>query len=382
MNKKGEAKPGSNAAILILIIGIAIVIYAVLYDKAVQQETLLNESLNATLQRKFLLKEHVGLITSTEKDRETYSLPSVTLYTMRKSNIFQSIPYGEASTNLFGAKVIDLNFTVDDLNIAQNMVLAMTSDQTSNRNLIVQLNGIDIYHDKLTSNVKITLNKYNLKQGVNNIKISAESSFFTTRFILRNIQVIGDIYDMAKNKAFVDFTVFDEDLKDFKSATMSYYVDCMETEAGRLSIYVNNDKIYEALPDCNVRNRHITVPLNDITSGTNRVRFENEYGSYVLDDIQVEAMYIKPKQPIYYFTADKEDISNVNRKVNLEFRFPDRELKDAMMWVNNKPLVLRTYDMNASYDITSSVVEGFNSVKIMPSESLEITEMAVQVVNR
>jgi len=382
ISKKGAAKPGQNAAVLILIIGITIIAYSIVTEQIqIEQKANQTDGANSAISKQyFLLKENIGHLGGPKKDKEVYQLPSVTLYTQLKSQVFQSVPYVDVSSNFFGENIASYNFTVDDLNTLKSMIVTFNGDKYEEGSiLVISLNGVDIYHDKISSNNIITLNKFSLKQGINTVKVKAESSFFGNSFILKNLQVLGDIYDVTKNKGSIEFSVFEEDLKDFKSASLSFYVDCLETEVGLLNIYVNNYKSYSAVPDCGIVNKKIDV-LNALRDGNNLIRFENEFGSYVLDQVEVSAPYVEPKEPIYYFSIDSDQLTKNRFYLNL--KFVDRAQKDAILYVNKKVLVLNTNRLNITYNITSYVQEGFNYVKVIPNEPIDIAEMNVQMKER
>jgi len=377
---KGAAKPGSNAALLIFIIGLSIVVYSLLYEDTITPaDELANESLELE-KHTYLLREHVGYLSGEEKDEEIYELPSVTLYTAKTAALFQQVPYIEVKDSLFGETIYELDFEIDDLNIVKNIYLSFNVDEYGKNNvLLIYLNGVEVYHDTVITNMNVQLNRLNLRQGTNTIKIKAGDSIFRNRFIIKDTEVVGDIYDVTKNKAYMEFTAHDEEIKDFKNAALSFYVDCLEKDVGKLKVYINNDMIYDALPDCNIWNRHITIPVDDFKDGNNVLRFENEYGSYILDDIQIEAEYLIPREPVYYFSAEEKDLT-VNKDIELNFRFVDREDKDALLFVNDHPLVLSTDELSYTFDITDFVEEGYNSIKIEATESMNIAEINVEVL--
>lgn len=381
--KKGAAKPGSNAAILIFIIGLSLVVYAILEDSIPDGTSFGSTGTNVNTVSKsvYLMRENVGHLAGDKKEFEEYILPSVTLFTKINSNIFLSSPRVDVNSNIFGQDTKALEFSIDNLNIVKNSLVTFTGDsQGLGKTLIVSLNGVEIFNGPTQNNNLVTLNKYALKQGLNKLEFKSESSFFGNKISISNVQVIGDLYDLTKNKASIDFTVFKEDLNDFKSASMNFYVDCLETDIGLLRIIINSNQIYEAIPDCGIVNNNIQVPLYNIKSGNNNLKFENDYGSYVLDQVALRAEYLNPKEPIYYFSIEKDTLIENDFKLN--FKFPDREFKDGLVYVNKHPIVLNTDLLNISYDIKDFVSDGFNFVKIIPNEAMDIAEVNVEIVDK
>jgi len=378
---KGAAKPGSNAAMLIFIIGLSIVIYSILYEENIQTTPDIQDNISQELEKHtYLLQENVGYLSGDEKDKEIIELPSVTLYTAKTASIFQRVPYIEIKNSLFGETIYEFDFEVSDLTIVKSMYFSFAVDEyKKDKDLLIYLNGIEIFHDSVSSSMNIELNRFNLKQGTNTLKLKADDSIFRNRFVIKEAEVLGNVYDVTKNKAYMEFTGHDEEIKDFKNAEMTFYADCLEKDIGKLQIYMNNDLVYDAIPNCNMWNSHITIPVYDFKDGNNVLRFENEYGSYVLADIQIEAEYLVPKEPIYYFSAEEKDLT-VNKAIELNFKFVDRERKEALLFVNEQPLVLNTNELSYMYDISKYVRAGYNSIKIDATESMNIAELNVEVV--
>jgi hypothetical protein len=84
-----------------------------------------------------------------------------------------------------------------------------------------------------------------------------------------------------------------------ESVTLFFYPNCVLTNVGSLRIDLNGRSIYNSIADCGTRT-FATLNIEDISVGSNQLRFSSTEGSYTLDN-----MYIKTTTtiPSYEFTC-------------------------------------------------------------------------------
>ena len=393
MGKKGQG--GSGAAWLVSLIALFLIIYVILLPEQ-EKENLLRDPGrvgSGTIYPgsetpgligpgfKNLLSESPGIVSPIAAQIVNKQLASVNLF----SEIIQS-EESLASTvvvekTLFGEESKELTFRISKINKVESINLLFFVDKGKG-DLIIELNRHGIYKGSVNVNdLPISLPK-SLLRNINSLRFSVSSPSFLgkNRFELRDISIFKRIKE-ENSREIRSFVLTRNELSGIKAVTLFYTVNCFTAnEDGNLRISLNNKVIGDGLIVCDAREVGLDLGLADLIEGRNAITFEIDKGKYTLERVQVEEILGSQTIPSYFFTMQVIDIDDLIRggHVGLGLRFLDDGLrKVGTIFVNGFPYYLDTYQNQINFDITNSITEGRNVIRIIPVNQFEIVTMDV-----
>lgn len=161
-------------------------------------------------------------------------------------------------------------------------------DTNSEGNLVVKINEQVIFDQKTTSGkIEIPISK-SLLSSYNVIEVSTTSPgwkfWSSSYYILDKIEFGIDFFgDLEKQES---FTVYQNELEDFKLGLVSFYIDDVQGK-GDLMIEINGYQIYKGSPPTSFSKSFGLFDVG-LVKGTNTITFSTEQGtSYVIDDATV-----------------------------------------------------------------------------------------------
>ncbi len=330
---KGQTAASGTAA-LIAIIGGLILVY-ILFIPADMRENLLNGNLTAGngnsiknsdsfKYNKTLLEESPGRIDYLAFKEYEHNIPSVNLYTTKTSKSKDIADYIYVKNGIFDKKSENRSFYFsEDINNINNLFLSfgLNSGIRNKGILRVYFNGKKIY-ERPSGNM---LNKPirvpdDIIQRKNTISFSVSGvswKFWTTNeYGLDNIRIFYDYTDTSQQQSKNIFTITDTEKFNMKKATIRFNPNCRTASTGKLHVYINNNEIYSAVPDCNQINL-VEFSTSLLEAGNNRVVFIADKGNFLIDQIKVKTEMRRMNYPVYYFEMDERFF--VKREKDIEY---------------------------------------------------------------
>lgn len=317
--KKGAEsfQNSSGAAFLILLITIAIIFY-ILFLPPSDRAALLDDGeipgTPSTISGGYThligttpFSVNVGDISYIKESTIEHSLSSFTIYTETNANLIGELSALYVKNSAFEKKGAEMPFVIDRGN-ADNLKLSFNIQKASGA-LYIFLNGDLIFEGPLErgSPTPISLPTNLLKD--NNILYFAASSpgfaFWTmNEYELSNVMIAGDITDDSHNFNMQKVYLAESEYEHLETASLQFFPDCVGA-VGHLSILLNGQRVYYGVPDCGIKN-FFDVGKTVLQEGENRLEFQSDAGSYIVDMLELEVNLKDPEYPIYYFELDED----------------------------------------------------------------------------
>ncbi|MCF7872307.1 hypothetical protein K9L97_04710 [Candidatus Woesearchaeota archaeon] len=314
MVRKGQT--GSNAAIVIIIIVVLMLLYILFLPPGDRQQLLeggiptgqgstTNQgdgTSTGTLQE-YLLREQVGKVYKQGRDEKDLELATTTIGTKTESQIVKQKSTIYVKNSIFEDIQDNLQFDVDP-NLANNLILSFNVDAGIGT-IIIKLNDETIFRGDLAymNSPPITLDKQILREN-NIITFEVESpgiAFWKyNHYTLSNIKITGDIKDTRKSKNTQTFSLEESDYERIDTTRLRYLPECQEEYIRDLEIQINDEKIFEGIPDCKAYN-YISINKETLQPGTNKIEFDVTEGTIMIDRPQLQIKFKKADYNTYYF---------------------------------------------------------------------------------
>jgi hypothetical protein len=396
-NKKGQ-KPGGagGAAGLIALIMFFIVLY-VLFLPSSDRAELLGESRvdgdsffgnndDRVRRGNVIFEDSIGRIDFLGDDNFEKLLPNVFLQERREAEIIKQFNPIYVKNGVFDKKEKELTFSLDNLDILQNVQLVFNA-KVRKGVLQIDFNGERIFDSLVTTfNVEpVTVDK-SMLQETNVIKISVDgvgARFWKTHeYNLEDIQLIGNILDKSAQESSSIFTLTGTEFFNVEEARLRFIPFCGRQDVGKLSVFVNNVNVFSSIPLCDdVYN--INLAPNLLNKGANTVTLLTEKGSYTIEQIRVFGNLKDSHSVTRFFEVTDNRFDRIQKGTDdaylvLEF-IDNNENKDAELNINGHLTRLDTRDRVYRRRISSFIEEGNNFVTISPRSTLYINTLAVEV---
>jgi hypothetical protein len=394
-NKKAQLAPGpaNQAALLVLIIGVSVVLYILMLPPA-DRADLLEENETDEDNGEFkdnitiLLLKEPGTLDYLAKEEIEFDIPSFNLYTRTDAVVLVDFDSLYIKKTLFNYEYQNLTFEVKDIDTTDNFMLSFTAPKHKGI-LTVLLNGYQILKKELKNENPEPLRlpkDYLNKQNILEFEVSGPGMNFweANEYSLENIKITADITDYSGQVNRQTFIVSKQEKGLLKErAEMVFIADCNINEVGPLNIYLNNYQIYSGIPDCGHKIKLPPISRDKILEGENTLRFRTEKGTYLLYSIELKIELEEPIYPTYYFTIDEDDeiesIENYDADLNVTLIFSnEKDYKKGEIWLNGYITEIETYDKVYTRKLNHYIRQGNNAIEIRPkSEKLEVIELKV-----
>ncbi len=403
MEKNGQVAAG--AAVLLVIIAGLIIMFVVLMPPAERAE-LLGEDTKETGSRaskstgvsddglapakvvENLLKEAPGRIDYLAQREIEHPLPVVNIFTRTEAKVLAEKSRAYAKKGVFSEEISTLSFPVSDLKNTENAFLGFDIVGGSGK-LIIYLNDEEIYDSPIDEGniAPISLPKNNLQeQNKIVMKVSSPGIAFwvTNDATLKNIKVVADVTSIDAQVSRNIFLISNTEINNLEKIVLKFQPECSAEETGRLTITVNGEEIYSAVPDCYLALVPIEFSPTLVRQGENQIVFRTEKGSYMLSHIVLESKLKAVDFPTYYFDLSHEQFNEVSegeKRVRLRLDFVDVVAqKYGDLVINGRAVSFDTKEVSYVIDLSDDVVQGNNALKIKPRKTLEIRELKVDLV--
>ncbi len=318
-NRKGMAETPSgagSAAVLILLITVTIVIY-ILFIPPAERERLLEGGIpgssagldsHTNLLGTNTLDVNPGKITYIKQETIEHDLASFKIYTQEDAQIITEMQTMYVKNSAFEKKFGELPFNIKK--DATDEVYLSFNVRRPSGDLKIYLNTILIFEGSLKegSNTPIKLPKEYLKdQNMLYFKPSTIGFAFwrVNEYSLENIVLTGKVTDDSHSFQMQTILLDSFEIENFEKAILEFYPYCDSDDVNNLMIYVNRNKIFEGIPDCNMYNK-IFVGQNFLREGDNQLEFFSEDGSYTIDMGKLKIGLKEPDYPVFYFEMSKD----------------------------------------------------------------------------
>ncbi len=391
MFKKKAQEGGGAAAILVALIALFILVYLLFVPPAVRQDILEGDgdgiigdedSDEIKIGSSVLLLENPGDVTEEGSSSLSHSMPGVDLYVKTEGKLVEKIGGVAIARSIFNEKLRTIPFFLKDLDNVDNLLLSFNAI-TAEGDLIIRLNGEEIFNKYIEGAVEpIVLRKSLLKEAnVLEFDVTGPGFLFFLKndYELTNVELRGDVTDVSHQKASATFYVDRDEKNSIRRGEVYFYPYC-SSDADTLTIELNGAKIFSGLPKCGYANRFEISP-EQVLSGSNSLDFEIDSGTYSITRLRMDTELRKKKNSIYYFDVSEDQMYNITSRdyeVYLQLRFPDDyKSREGRVYINNNIKSYDTEDDKYMTKVSSFIEEDFNSVRIVPEGSYEVTELKV-----
>ena len=392
-SKKGEAPgpTGTQAATLVVLITILIIFYLLFIPPDVRDEILegtgenISDDSSSSNGNKTLLLETPGTLEEMEERDIEHLINAVYLFATEESKILEKVPALSVKNSWFTEKEAEFTFDIDDVENVENVLLSFVAEDRKGI-LTIMLNDAEVYSGEIDSvNFEpMTLKEKYLEEGENVLKLSVSDvgwAFWkVNKYQLKSIQINADVTDISDQLSKNIFIVSTTEKNNVERSVMRFTPDCLPGQVGTLNVFVNGHSIYSSVPDCGAPTAIEFLP-DVLRVGENQLMFRTDDGNYLVDLIKITSEMKQSFQPVYYFDVDEDEFADIKDEdidVMLELTFTDnKELKQGTININGVETSI--YQTERVYDkkINDWIVEGSNSIKILPEDRLEITQLEV-----
>ncbi|MCF7799370.1 hypothetical protein K9M74_05715 [Candidatus Woesearchaeota archaeon] len=330
--RKGQAHSAvgaGGAAVLVLLITLIIIFY-ILFLPPEERAALLNDggipgtpnsdsSGYAHLIGTTPLATQIGSINYISESEIEHPLNSFTIYTKTDANLIHQVPSLYVKNSAFDKQSEEITFSIDKY-ASERLYLSFNVFRTDGI-LQIYLNGLQLFEGTLQegSSTPISLPQDYLKQ--NNILYFTVSSpgfafWRVNEYELQNLRIVGDVTDSSHSMNMQKFFMVTDEYDSMEKGVLQFFPDCDTIQVGKITLDVNGETVFNGIPDCGLKN-YITLSKETLRSGENTVEFVSEYGSYIIDQLELNVKLIEPDYPIYYFDLDEDLFVSVDK--NNEF---------------------------------------------------------------
>ncbi|HIG92589.1 TPA: hypothetical protein HA234_00135 [Candidatus Woesearchaeota archaeon] len=390
-SKKGQA---AGAAVLLAIIAGLLILFIILVPPKERAELLGDQkgsssSSGGTISGgQDLLLASPGRIDYLNQREIEHPLPIITVETQTETKIIAEKNLAYAKKAVFSEKTSPFTFSIDDLDHTGSVLLSFSVDAIEGM-LIISLNGEEIYYNQveLGANTPIPIPKNALK--AENQVIFAVSSpgvalWRTNEVSLSNIKLVADVTNVESQSSRTIFLVSETERQNVEKAILRFQPGCAFGEVGRLSVEINGDEIYSAIPDCDVGRIPVEFSPSLLHAGENQVVFKTVKGKFLLSHVLILYKLKEVDFPVYYFELSNDQLQDIRdgaSRVRLTMNFVDvTGSKLGEIVFNGNRRHFDTREVSTTLDLSDDAVRGSNSIKIKPEKTIEVRELRVELV--
>lgn len=378
--KKSQTQAGS-IAVLVILIALFMALYLLLLpakDRAVLLggQNLTSDNVNSTSKQTnedILLSQNPGLLKQFNKDTANHKIDAVSLFLRDEPQITDLATSIAITKSLFNEGSQELKFNINDLGNLQKVTLFFLVNE-GNGNLIITLNGIQIFNDEVNGLQNIILPK-DLLQENNKLAFKVSSPginiFGSNKYALTSLKVRQE-FQLTNTKEERTLILSSNELDE--NAKLSFFLFCNKATTTRLRLFLNNEEIDNELLTCASSVKNIELDKKLMKEGRNSLLFEIDKGDYLINDIVVETNIAEGGAKIYKFAVSKKQFDKIlnDNEVTLKMQFTTDDQKQATINVNGNEFSLDTNEFDYERPITSLIKQGNNYIKITPETDLDI----------
>ncbi|MEK6835358.1 MAG: hypothetical protein AABX61_03790, partial [Nanoarchaeota archaeon] len=254
--KKSQTQAGS-IAVLVILIALFMALYLLLLpakDRAVLLggSNLTSDNVNSTSKQTsedILLSQNPGLLKQFNKDTADHKIDAVSLFLRDEPQITDLATSTSITKSLFKEGSQELKFNTNDLSNLQKVTLFFLVNE-GNGNLIITLNGIQMFNDEVNGLQNIILPK-DLLQENNKLVFKVSSPginiFGSNKYALTSLKVRQE-FQLTNTKEERTLILSSNELDE--NAKLSFFLFCNKATTTRLRLFLNNEEINNELLTC------------------------------------------------------------------------------------------------------------------------------------
>jgi len=392
-NSKRGQRSGGGAAVLIGAITILIVMYIVFLPANQREEILGGEESRGDSGGSSSFKKlnitpllvNPGQMDYNVNDRIEHLLPAVNLMTSTSGTVLEEENNIYVKSGVFSSVSDKMTFKINDIENTDNVLISFNTIESSGR-LIVSVNGNEVFNSEIEGAMDPIKVKEKFLKDSNIVEFSVSgpgAAFWrVNEFLLENIKITADVTSTDKRESRSVFIVDSAEEENVDTVKLTFVAECNPNEAGRLTVTLNGNRLFEGVPDCGTPFIQ-EYPSSYLKPGENNVEFAAETGKYLIDRMKIETKLKRPREFTYDFNLNStvlEGIKDGELKSNLTFTFiDDNEDKEALLILNGYKLVLSTDDESYSRNVDVFLKDGFNYLKITPRKRMFVPEVKLTI---
>ena len=376
--KKAQVFPqsGSNVAIFVLLLGLFLAIYVLLLPPEDREALLYNSTADNVEEQRgiFILEQSPGALKPAEDSEIVHKIDSINLYSKEEPKIKDLTSSLYLEKSLLSQTKRNILFDIDDLDNLENINLIFVVNENKG-NLVISLNNIIVYDNKISGLTNIILPK-ELLQETNNLEFSVSSPglniFGKNKYSISSIK-LRENYQLINARESRTIILNEQENGD---AELTFFLYCNIPQQGsRLRIFFNNEEIKNEIISCTTVERTIEIESDNIEKGKNILTLQIDKGDYIFSEVKLKIKTGFKGSVNYKFALTEEEYDKILSEDNeamLFFEFNNDERKKATISVNGKEFSLDTNDIDYERDISRLVKDGNNFIKITPLEEFNI----------
>lgn len=387
--KRGQTvNPAGNIATLISLIALLMLVYILLLPQEARDELLNREDgktrvISDEAKVESLFSKSVGKVSPLKQSKGiVHTIAGVNLFSDIENEIITLANDILVSKGAFKENFQDLVFQLDypkDVIKAELYILISKSDG----NLIVELNGRDIFNANLNDNSQELIElPLGLLQETNTISLKSSGGFFGSGLHeLKEVRLRKQV-EIKNKRSERTISIPASELKDLEKSILSFSVFCSHDERELLNVKVNNGLVYSDVPFCNLKRVEIEVDESFVKDGANMLLFESE-GDYVIEEVEWQSLLRGERESEFAFTIGNEDYKDTRRGIKQAFAIFEFALSDDRktfdFYINEKKFEINTLDDDYFIDISDFLEDGSNLIRLRPRNSFEIIDMRIEL---
>ncbi len=387
MVKRGQAAAG--AAILLAIVAGLLIGFIILIPPPERAALLGTPSVTTTgttaAGERHLLSASPGRIDYLTQTEIDHPLPAINVFTKSSAEVLATRNSLYAKKGLFSEESGTFSFSLSDVAHTENILLGFTSDASTSGEILLSLNGEEIFRGSASQTVSIP---QSLLQANNQITLQVASpgiAFWkTNQALLKNVNLVGDVTEVEAQSSRNTFLVSETEATNLERVVLRFQPDCLINQVGPLRISVNGVEIYQAVPDCDLAFVPIEFSPQLLNRGENEVIFYASRGNYLLSHVEIQSKLKAIEYPAYYFDLSVEEYQRIragDQRLRLQLDFVDVAVSKFGDFVFNGALRhFDTKEPTITLDLSEDVVRGTNSLKIKPKKTIEVRSLKVDLV--
>lgn len=391
--KRGQ---GAAGAALVLAVVLGVIILFVLFITPEEREDLLdgetddddNGGTTTSSGGRNMLTAYPGRIDYLGQNEMDHPLPVVNIYTRTDSETIAERNTLYTKKGVFSEEMARFSFDLSEPELTENVFLAFSVQESQGR-LLITLNGEAIFNQELGPAVPPVSLPDSLLQDGNELIFSVSSPgaaiWATNEVTLENVKIVADITTTEAQQARSVFLISETEKRNLESLRLEFQPECRYDEVGPLTVTVNGNEIYSAVPDCDLPMVPIEFSPTFVNLGENEIIFYTERGTYVLSHVSVESKLMEIDFPTYYFELSDEqydDISDNDLDLRLKMDFVDlSEHKYGRIIFNGHVRHFDTKESSEEIDLSIDAVKGNNALKIKPERTIEVRQLKVDLID-
>ena len=393
ISKRGQA---AGAAVLLIVI-VGMLIGFIVMVSPQERANILGENISKSSGGKItsaaieknMLTVYPGRIDYLAQSEIEHPLPVINIFTRTSAEVLDERNVIYTKKGVFSEATGEFKFDIADLANTHNVLLNFRVLTIEGR-LIISLNGVDVFDAELSEgNIQPINLPENLLQDSNTLMFTVSSpgiAFWkTNEASLEKVKVIGDVTDVEAQYSKNIFLVSETEWDNLEKIILKFQPDCIYNEVGRLSVKINENEVYNGVPDCDLAMVPIEFSSDLLYSGENEITFHTEKGTYLLSHVQIISKLKEVDYATYYFELTNEqyeDVVDEDLRLRLNLDFVDvMNRKHGEIVYNGHQDYFDTKELSYTFDLSEDAVRGNNALKIKPGTTLEIRELKVDLVD-